>query len=229
MQNGYHQIALDGYSSCGKSTLAKDLAEELGYLHIDSGAMYRAVSLFILDHDIPLQYEQVVACIVNQLDIDFVEQSGMRVTRLDGIVVEDAIREQRISNIVSQVSVIGPVRSRMVELQRNLSRNQHVIMDGRDIGTVVFPEAQVKFFLTADIDIRVERRWMELQANGKLISKEEVQKNLLLRDHIDSNRDIAPLRQAEDAVVIDNTNMDREAQLAFALEVVRERLGVSSV
>ena len=224
MKRAFHQIALDGYSSCGKSTLAKDLAKALGFLHIDSGAMYRAVSLYILNHDLSLDDEKAMADVVDALTIDFIEQAGRRLTRLNGIVVEEDIREQRVSDIVSQVSVIGAVRTHMVALQRQLSQAHDVIMDGRDIGTVVFPDADIKFFLTADVDIRVQRRWMELQSKGKFVSKEEVKKNLLLRDHIDSTREIAPLKQAEDAIVIDNSNMTRAEQLAFALDVVKMRL-----
>ena len=221
----FHKIALDGYSSCGKSTLAKDMAAALNYLHIDSGAMYRAVTLYIINHNIPLANHDQIAEIVDALTIDFIDRTGKRLTRLNGRIVEEDIREHRVSALVSQVSVIGPVRTRMVALQRQLSEQHHVIMDGRDIGTVVFPDATIKFFLTADTDVRVERRWMELKAKGKLVSREEVKKNLLLRDHIDSTRDIAPLRQAKDAIVIDNTSLDRQGQLDYALGLVRERIG----
>lgn len=223
------QIAIDGYSSCGKSTLAKDLALATGYLHIDSGAMYRAVSLYVLNHDIDLEDATAIAAMVNSLTIDFVERAGRRYTRLNGAVVEDAIREPRVSDIVSQVAVIGSVRTRMVELQREMSQHHTVIMDGRDIGTVVFPDAVLKLFVTADVNIRVERRWKELQAKGKIVTREDVRKNLLLRDHIDSTREIAPLRQADDAVVIDNTNMSRDEQAAFALRLIQERIPVHDV
>lgn len=219
------QIAIDGFSSCGKSTLAKDIAEATGYLHIDSGAMYRAVSLYVLNHELDLTDEMMIHDMVNELTIDFIERAGQRYTRLNGQVVEDAIREPRVSDIVSQVAVIGSVRSRMVDLQREMSRQHTVIMDGRDIGTVVFPDAAVKFFVTADKEVRAERRWLELQAKGKTMTREAVMKNLLLRDHIDSTRAIAPLRQADDAIVIDNTAMTRQEQLNFALECIHQRMG----
>ena len=220
-----YQIAIDGYSSCGKSTLARDLAYELNFLHVDSGAMYRAVSLYLLENGIDYKDEIRIASIIGSLHIDFVEKEDKRHTRLNGIVVEDAIRSQRVSDIVSHVSVIGNIRSHLVNLQRKLSEHESIIMDGRDIGTVVLPTADVKLFLTADVDVRVERRWLELKSKNILTPKEEVKKNLLLRDHIDSTRDIAPLKKAEDAIEIDNTHLNRQAQLDLALSIVHEKIG----
>jgi cytidylate kinase len=227
MSRPYYQIAIDGYSSCGKSTLAKDLAKAIHFTHIDSGAMYRAVSLYIFNHDIPVTDHHQISEVVDSLNIDFVEHAGRRLTRLNGRVVEEDIREQRISDIVSQVSIIGAVRTRLVNLQRQLSEKHNVIMEGRDIGTVVFPRAHIKLFLTASIDVRVERRWMELQLKNKIISKEEIKQNLLLRDHIDSTRKIAPLKKAPDAIEIDNTELDRKSQLNYVLTIVHDRLGIS--
>ena len=225
MSKSFHQIAIDGYSSCGKSTLAKDLAKAMNYLHIDSGAMYRAVSLYALNHDINVADHEAMSGFIDTLNIDFIERAGNRLTRLNGKIVEEEIRQQRISDIVSQTAIIGAVRTRLVALQRQLSERHHVIMDGRDIGTVVFPNADIKFFLTADVEVRVNRRWMELRAKGVIISKEAVKENLLLRDHIDSTRAISPLTKAADAIEIDNTNLNRESQLAYVLQIIQERLG----
>ncbi len=229
MKRNFYQIAIDGYSSCGKSTLAKDLAQATHFLHIDSGAMYRAVSLYILNHEIPVTDHERISKIVNALTIDFIELAGSRLTRLNGVLVEDDIRAQRVSDIVSQVSIIGAVRTRLVALQRRLSEKHDVIMDGRDIGTVVFPKADIKLFLTANVDIRVKRRWLELQSKNTLISKDEVKKNLILRDHIDSTRAIAPLKKAVDAIEIDNSSMDRQAQLDLALSIIKEKIKLTSL
>ena len=227
MSRPFYQIAIDGYSSCGKSTLAKDLAKAINFTHIDSGAMYRAVALYIFNHDIPVTDHVQISEIVDSLSIDFIEDAGRRLTRLNGQVVEEDIREPRISDIVSQVSIIGPVRTHLVYLQRQLSEQHSVIMEGRDIGTVVFPHADIKLFLTASIDVRVHRRWMELQLKNKLVSKADVRRNLMLRDHIDSTREIAPLMKADDAIEIDNTNLNRKSQLDFVLSIVHDRLGIS--
>lgn len=222
--NRHFKIAIDGYSSCGKSTLARDLAEELGFLHIDSGAMYRAVSLYLLENEIKCEDTTQISRVVDSLKIDFIEKNGQRLTRLNNLVVEEAIRQQRVSDIVSQVSIIGRVRERMVRLQREMSARHSVIMDGRDIGTVVFPDADVKLFLTAAVETRVHRRWLELKSKNIHTTKVEVKRNLLLRDHIDSTRAIAPLKKAEDATEIDNTHMNRQSQLEYALTIISNKI-----
>ncbi|MCB9287209.1 MAG: (d)CMP kinase [Lewinellaceae bacterium] len=211
-------IAIDGYSSCGKSTLAKGMAARLGYMYIDSGAMYRAVTLFFLRHQISLQDEEQVRKALNEINISFNAQNH---TILNGEDVESEIRRMSVSNYVSQVSAIPIVRRAMVRQQQAMGRGKGIVMDGRDIGTVVFPEAELKIFLTADPEIRVQRRFDELKNKGIKSSLEEVRQNLRHRDHIDSTREDSPLLQAPDAVVIDNSNMAREEQLEYALELAR--------
>ena len=211
-------IAIDGYSSCGKSTLAKGMAARLGYTYIDSGAMYRAVTLFFLRHQISLQDEEQVRKALNEINISFNAQNH---TILNGEDVESEIRRMSVSNYVSQVSAIPIVRRAMVYQQQAMGRGKAIVMDGRDIGTVVFPEAELKIFLTADPEIRVQRRFDELKNKGIKSSLEEVRQNLRHRDHIDSTREDSPLLQAPDAVVIDNSNMAREEQLEYALELAR--------
>ena len=211
-------IAIDGYSSCGKSTLAKGMAARLGYMYIDSGAMYRAVTLFFLRHQISLQDEEQVRKALNEINISFNAQNH---TILNGEDVESEIRRMSVSNYVSQVSAIPIVRRAMVRQQQAMGRGKGIVMDGRDIGTVVFPEAELKIFLTADPEIRVQRRFDELKNKGQKSSLEEVRQNLRHRDHIDSTREDSPLLQAPDAVVIDNSYMAREEQLEYALELAR--------
>jgi len=214
-------IAIDGFSSCGKSTLARDLAQELDMLYIDSGAMYRAVSLFFIQRNIELTHEASVSDALGHIHIHFEKVKGLNHVFLNGKDVEKEIRSPKVSSIVSEVAALSPVRRKLVQLQRELSVGHAVVMDGRDIGTVVFPRAHVKLFITADVKIRAERRFHELRHKKIKISREEVFDNLKHRDTIDSTREDSPLRMAEDAILIDNTNLSRKQQLAKVLEIIR--------
>ena len=215
-------IAIDGYSSCGKSTLARALAAELGYRYIDSGAMYRAVTLFAIQSGLFRGSELDTQALVNKLpgiSIRFVtDADGQSQTCLDGKNVEQMIREPRVSDCVSEVSRVPEVRQFLVQQQREMGREKGVVMDGRDIGSVVFPDAELKLFVTARPEIRTQRRYDELKAKGIDISPEEVRENLEKRDHIDTHRAADPLRQAEDAILLDNSSLNREQQLARALD-----------
>ncbi|MEM9547963.1 MAG: (d)CMP kinase [Bacteroidota bacterium] len=210
-------IAIDGYSSCGKSTLAKALAKQMSFVYVDSGAMYRAVTLYFLKHDVALNNEIEVDRALERINIDFANIKGNNICFLNNENVENEIRSMRISNNVSEVAAIGQVRDKLVKMQRLIASNSSVVMDGRDIGTVVFPDADIKFFVTADKEIRAQRRYDELIGKGKDVTMREVRQNLEHRDKIDTTREISPLRQAEDAIVIDNTNLSREEQLQVAL------------
>ncbi len=220
-------IAIDGYSSCGKSTVAKEVARELKYIYIDSGAMYRAVTLYCLRnnliHNDLVDIKQLEEHI-NRIQIRFRPNplTGKNDTWLNGENVEDEIRTPTVANMVSPVSVIGFVREAMVRLQRVMGKDKGIVMDGRDIGTVVFPEADLKIFMTASPEIRARRRYDELTAKGLDVSIEEIIKNITDRDRIDSTREISPLRQAEDALVLDNSHLTREEQLAWVLEQVAQ-------
>jgi len=219
-------IAIDGYSSCGKSTIAKALAKRLGYVYMDTGAMYRAVSLYILRHNIPIEdlAPKEIKEILDQIDIQFVwiEDKGISETFLNGENVENEIRGKEVSEKVSEVAQIKTIRERMIELQRKAGLHKGLVMDGRDIGTKVFPDAELKIFMTADPDIRAERRFMELSAKGEEITLEEVEENIRLRDYNDTNRKENPLTQAEDAVILDNSKLDQEEQLLFVLDLIED-------
>jgi cytidylate kinase len=209
-------IAIDGYSSCGKSTLAKALAKEFGYVYVDSGAMYRCVTLYFLENNIDLTSDDAVQKALKEIEIDFDENKVF----LNGTDVSEEIRSMQISNAVSRVSAIKAVRHAMVYLQQNIGIKQNLVMDGRDIGTTVFPEAQLKIFMTAHPMIRAQRRYKELLENGKSVPLDEVMANLNMRDYEDTHREESPLVQAEDAVVLDNSFMTPQEQL----EYVREKL-----
>lgn len=215
-------IAIDGYSSCGKSTLAKDVASVLKFTYIDSGAMYRAVSLYCLQNEISFKEPEKIIEALAHIDITFSGRDNR--TYLNGIDVENEIREPRISDIVSPVSAISEVRRFLVEQQRQLSKAGKVVMDGRDIGTVVFPNAVLKLFVTADYKERTRRRWEELQGKGIDISFEAVGQNLSSRDAYDSSRADSPLRQSDDAVIIDNTNLSRSEQAAMIIALAKLRM-----
>lgn len=219
-------VAIDGHSACGKSTLARDLAHELGYAYIDTGAMYRAVTLYFLENEVDWTDPDAVREALQQIQIEFRAAESGNQTLLNGKVVEEAIRQMKVSDQVSQVSTISAVRRAMVAQQQAMGRQRGVVLDGRDIGTVVFPDAELKIFLTASVEERVQRRFTELQAKGLFISTEDVRKNLLERDRIDSSRDDSPLRQAEDARVLDNTHLSRQEQLSRALAWAHEACNV---
>ncbi len=217
-------IAIDGYSACGKSTLAKALARELHYLYIDSGAMYRTVTYFFLQHSVDVGNERAVARALEKIHIDFQQNDGEFETLLNGKSVESLIRKMEVSERVSDVAAVSAVRRAMVKQQRQLGEKGGIVMDGRDIGTVVFPHAELKIFLTADTGERIRRRFEELRQKSQTTDREIVRRNLARRDHIDSNRADSPLRQAEDAVVVDNTNLSKTEQLAMVLALARKRI-----
>ena len=217
-------IAIDGHSSCGKSTLARELALILGYVYIDSGAMYRAVALYCLDHNIDLQDPTQVSAALNNIDIKIHYPQGKFQIILDQVDITDRIIQLDVSSIVSEVATLSAVRRKLVEIQQQLGAQKGVVMDGRDIGTVVFPDAELKLFITANIDVRTERRFKELKDKNLPAPAAEVRKNLLSRDHIDSTRADSPLKMAEDAILIDNSYMDRPEQLYLALQLAKEKL-----
>jgi cytidylate kinase len=218
-------IAIDGYSSCGKSTLAKQLAKKLGYHYIDSGAMYRAITLYFIRNNVDLKsHDEILEALSNiHLTFELDELTGESEIHLNDENVERQIREMLVADRVSDVAAIKEVRAFAVAQQKRMGRKKGIVMDGRDIGTTVFPDAELKIFLTADPTIRVERRYEEMFKTDPHISLEEVRHNLELRDYIDTNRKESPLRKADDALVLDNSNLTREEQLEIALEWVADR------
>jgi cytidylate kinase len=221
-------IAIDGYSSCGKSTLAKEIAQKLNYIYADSGAMYRAVTLHMLNKGILKDGAFIIAQAVQELkDINIRFEFDAKVNRsetyLNGINVEKDIRNSRITKHVSVISAVKEVREKLVEIQQIIGLEGGVVMDGRDIGTVVFPNAEVKLFMTATNQIRAERRHKELKEKGENISLDQVATDLQKRDHYDMNRQISPLRKAEDAIEINNSDLDRSNQLVIALSIIEKK------
>lgn len=219
-------IAIDGYSSCGKSTLAKELAEALGYRYIDSGAMYRAITLYLLRHEICLDETSKIEEALKDIHLSFhvKETSGKSEIYLNGENVEPYIRDMIVAEKVSIVAAVAAVRRFAVRQQQEMGKDGGVIMDGRDIGTVVFPDAALKIFMTAAPEVRVMRRYQELVEKNPEITVEDVMKNLELRDYTDSNRKESPLRQAADARVLDNSDISRDDQLKLVLSWVEETL-----
>ena len=215
-------ITIDGWSACGKSTLAKQLAKELGYLYIDSGAMYRAITLYFLRNHVDWTDVHQVAEALKDIHIEFQfnQKSEQSEIFLNDENVEYLIRDLVIAEKVSDVAAIREVRNFAVSQQQNMGVKKGIVMDGRDIGTTVFPNAEIKIFMTADSCIRVERRFKELFEKNPNITIEEVKSNLEMRDYIDSNREVSPLRKADDAVILDNTKLTVDEQLAFALKLV---------
>jgi cytidylate kinase len=215
-------IAIDGFSACGKSTLAKQLAIKLGYVYIDSGAMYRAITLFFLRQNIDLSNAAEVLQALNNINIDFRFNTDSHHSDiyLNDENIENLIRDLSVAEKVSDIASIAEVRTFAVTQQQKMGNNKGIVMDGRDIGTTVFPNAEIKLFMTADSAIRVERRLKELTSKNPHITMEEVKKNLENRDHLDSTREISPLRKAEDAIVLDNTNLTMDEQLEFALRLI---------
>jgi CMP/dCMP kinase len=223
MQSQKIIIAIDGFSSCGKSTLAKSLARELKYIYIDSGAMYRAVTLFALRNNWITNGQPEVTAILNGLKelsitFNFDPESERNTTYLCGENVEEEIRRLEVSEYVSLVSAIREVRHAMVILQRGIGKEKGIVMDGRDIGTIVFPKAELKIFMTADPGIRAQRRFLELTQKGIMVSLKEIRENIARRDFIDQNREVSPLRQAADAIILDNSNLTPEQQLQWTLD-----------
>lgn len=222
-------IAIDGYSSCGKSTLAKALAQKLNYNYIDTGAMYRAVTLYCIDNKIivnnVVDVPKIIATL-NDITVSFAYNSTTKTseTILNGENIEKKIRTLEVSNNVSAISSIKEVREKMVALQREMGKSKGVIMDGRDIGTHVFRNAELKLFMTADPDVRTQRRLDELSSKGEFHSFEDVKANLQKRDHDDANRKENPLRQAADAIVLDNTDINKEEQMEYVLKLIGDLL-----
>jgi cytidylate kinase len=222
-------IAIDGYSSCGKSTLAKALASSLHYVFIDSGAMYRAICLYALNRKLVkhgvVKTEELIKALPD-IHLSFEKHPGTKEQSilLNGVDVSGEIRSLEVSQSVSQIAVIREVRQKLVHQQQLLGKKGGIVMDGRDIGTVVFPDAELKLFLTASIEIRSERRYAEMIAKGQKVKMKEVVENLTERDHIDSTREESPLRQAEDAIVIDNSHLTPKEQLEVALNLVKEAI-----
>jgi len=219
-------IAIDGFSSCGKSTLAKAMAKNLQYVFIDTGAMYRAVALFFLRAGIDFDNTTDIAAALNKITLQFKYnpaslQSDMYLNEEN---VEQEIREMRVSQKVSEVAAIALVRDFAVAQQQAMGVSKGIVMDGRDIGTVVFPKAELKIFVTASPEIRVQRRFLELSAKNPAITVEEIAENLQHRDLIDTTREHSPLKQADDALVLDNSNISREEQLTIALQWAQERI-----
>jgi cytidylate kinase len=222
------KIAIDGYSSCGKSSFAKKIASELGYLYIDSGAMYRAFTLYCLRESIIIDEEideERLSQVLPVVNINFRDvENGGRHTFLNGEDVEQEIRSMEVSGLVSPVSRIPSIRAKMVDMQRKFSLDRGVVMDGRDIGTVVFPDAAIKIFMTADPGVRAERRYLELQEKGIDVPIYEIEKNLRERDFMDENRKVSPLRKAPDAWVLDNSEMSIDDQMVWFRNILKEQL-----
>ncbi len=216
-------IAIDGFSSCGKSTLAKDLAASMGYVYVDSGAMYRAVTLHFLRMSIDVNDADKVEQGLSDLRLDFRSEGTHQRVLLNGKIVEKELRSMAVNKLVSPVATLSNVRAELVRQQQYIGRNGGIVMDGRDIGTVVFPDAELKLFITADTQERVRRRVEELKRMGSPTPAKEVETNLSERDRIDSTRDDSPLRKAKGVVVIDNTNLTREEQAAMCLALAKHR------
>lgn len=222
-------VAIDGYSSCGKSTTAKLVAKQLNYPYIDTGAMYRAVTLYFIQNHVSLTNPKEVENALNQIQITFRRhpELGRNDTYLNGLNIEDEIRKMYVSEKVSEVSAIAEVRHALVAQQQRMGKTKGIVMDGRDIGTVVFPNAELKIFMTADPMIRAQRRQLELIEKGDLVGIQEILENLKLRDHIDTTRAESPLRQAEDAVFIDNSLMTLDEQVEMVVRLADAQIASS--
>ncbi len=214
-------VAIDGYSSCGKSTLAKALAKKLHFIYADSGAMYRAVALYFIRNNVDLQDSKQVAAALDNIHLNFHSRDYQTHITLNDEDVSDEIRQMYVADKVSAVAALHDVRVEMVRQQQRMGKSKNVVMDGRDIGTVVFPNAQVKLFMTADPKIRAERRYKELLPTNPNMTLEEVFENLAHRDYADTTRTESPLTRAEDAIILDNTDLTPEQQLEFALDLVK--------
>jgi cytidylate kinase len=219
-------ITIDGWSACGKSTLAKALAEKLGYLYIDSGAMYRAVTLYFLRNHVDwTEVKEVKEALQNiTIEFNFNKKTQQSEIYLNGENIEYVIRDLVIAEKVSDVAAIKEVRTFAVAQQQKLGKKKGIVMDGRDIGTTVFPKAELKIFMIADGDVRVQRRFKELYEKNPNITMAEISKNLEMRDYIDSHREVSPLRKADDAIELDNTDLTEKEQLDFALSLAKKRL-----
>ncbi len=224
-------VTIDGWSSCGKSTLARQLAAELGYVYIDSGAMYRAVTLYFLRNMVDWNNEPEVEKALDDIHLHFEKNEATNQSEiyLNEENVEYLIRDLIIAEKVSEVAAVAAVRTFAVAQQQKMGSKKGIVMDGRDIGTTVFPNAALKVFMTADIATRVQRRFKEMFEKNPNVTIEEVKDNLEMRDFIDSNREVSPLRQAEDAILLDNTNVTRVEQLAFVTKLAKDKLNMGHV
>lgn len=224
-------IAIDGFSSCGKSTMAKDLAKEIGYIYIDSGAMYRAVTLYSIENKLfegDIIHTEELQHRINDIDISFKidSETGRPNTYLNGVNVENKIRTMEVSSKVSPISTLGFVREAMVAQQQKMGDAKGIVMDGRDIGTTVFPDAELKIFVTASPEIRAQRRYDELKAKGQESSFEEILENVKQRDYIDQNREVSPLRKADDALLLDNSHLSIAEQKEWLMKQYEEKIRV---
>ncbi|RZM29516.1 MAG: (d)CMP kinase [Pedobacter sp.] len=220
-------IAIDGYSSCGKSTLAKALAKKLGFIYIDSGAMYRAVTLFFIRNAVDMEDNKAIIDALQHIELNFHSRDYQSHITLNGEEVSEEIRQMPVSEHVSEVSANKFVRREMVMQQQRMGRSENIVMDGRDIGTTVFPDAQIKFFMTADPKIRAERRFKEMNSKGdRTTTLEEVFENIAHRDYADTTRKESPLTRAEDAIILDNTALSEAEQLEFALNELHSHLPI---
>ncbi len=223
-------IAIDGFSSCGKSTMAKNLAKEIGYIYVDSGAMYRAVTLFALRNNIftadgidENRLQSLLPNIIISFGLD--PETGLPYTCLNGENVESEIRNMEVSSHVSPIATLGFVRKEMVKQQQAIGKQKGIVMDGRDIGTTVFPDAELKIYVTASAEVRAERRFKELKGKGQDPNYDEILKNVVERDYIDMHREVSPLRQAEDAILLDNSHMTIQEQQDWLLEQYKKVVG----
>lgn len=218
-------IAIDGYAGCGKSTLAKQLADKLNYLFLDTGAMYRAVTLYLLENQIDWNDEKNLLETLEKIQIEFKHNKveNKYYTVLNGWNVEEQIRNIEVSNKVSEVAAISPIRKFLVKQQQQIGKVKGIVLDGRDIGTVVFPQAEIKLFVTAKMEVRVQRRLMELMANGIIVGEEDIKNNLIKRDREETTRLDSPLKKADDAIELDNSDMTQKQQLDFVLDLVKTR------
>ena len=227
-------VAIDGHSSCGKSTMAKSLAAKVGYIYVDTGAMYRAVTLFAMREGLFDAQGQPDAArleaLVPQIEVSFRldPDTHLPLVCLNGEVVEEAVRTLEVSSHVSAIAALPFVREALTRQQQRMGEEKGIVMDGRDIGTVVFPQAELKVFVTASAEVRAQRRFLELTAKGQSVAFEDILRNVQERDYIDSHREVAPLRQADDALVLDNSELTREEQMQWLLDRFEERTGASA-
>lgn len=227
-------VAIDGHSSCGKSTMAKSLAAQVGYIYVDTGAMYRAVTLFAMRQglfDVQGQPDAArLEALVPEIEVSFRldPDTHLPLVCLNGEVVEEEVRTLEVSSHVSAIAALPFVREALTRQQQRMGEEKGIVMDGRDIGTVVFPQAELKVFVTASAEVRAQRRFLELTAKGQTVAFEDILRNVQERDYIDSHREVAPLRQADDALVLDNSEMTREEQMQWLLDRFEERTGASA-
>ena len=227
-------VAIDGHSSCGKSTMAKSLAAQVGYIYVDTGAMYRAVTLFAMRQGLFDAQGQPDAArleaLVPEIEVSFRldPTTNLPLVCLNGEVVEEEVRTLEVSFHVSSIAALPFVREALTRQQQRMGEEKGIVMDGRDIGTVVFPQAELKVFVTASAEVRAQRRFLELTAKGQAVAFEDILRNVQERDYIDSHREVAPLRQADDALVLDNSEMTREEQMQWLLDRFEERTGASA-